>query len=93
MQPRKVVDRKPDLSDMRESKTPAGVFVFEVTILPSGNLTSIRLLSEIDSESPWPTIAQRVKSAIADWRYEPVTVNNRPVTVCGMVVRFNLEVM
>jgi len=62
---------------MRDIKPHAGVLVFEVTILPSGNLTNIRLLSEIDSESPWPTIAQRVKSAIADWRYEPVTVNNR----------------
>ena len=93
MQPRKVVDRKPDLSDMRDIKPHAGMLVFEVTILPSGNLTNIRLLSEIDSESPWPTIAQLVKSAIANWRYEPVTVNNRSVTVCGMVVGFNLEVM
>jgi hypothetical protein len=56
--------------------------VFDATILPSGRVANIRLVSRIDSEHPWPTIAERWKSAIAEWRYQPVIVNDEPVAVC-----------
>jgi hypothetical protein len=75
-------DRKADLSDLRDIKTHAGVLVFDAMILPSGRVANIRLMSKIDTEHPWPTIAERWKSEIAEWRYQPVIVNNKPVPVC-----------
>ncbi len=70
---------------MRDIQTHAGVLIFDLTIVPSGSVTHVRLVNEIDRQHPWPTIAERWRSAISDWRYEPATVNNKPVAVCTTV--------
>jgi hypothetical protein len=89
--PRKVRDRKADLSDLRDVRTHGGELVFDVTIAASGNVADVRLMKDGDTRPPWPTIADRWRSAIADWRYEPTTVNDQPVAVC-MTVQVSVHV-
>ncbi len=67
---------------MRGIRTHAGVLIFDFTILPTGSVSDVRLVNTIDRESPWPVLADRWRSAISDWQYEPAMVNNRPVAVC-----------
>jgi hypothetical protein len=66
--------------------------VFEAIIVPSGSVTNIRLVKGIDPEYPWPTIAERTQSSIAEWRYDPVTVSGKPVAVC-MTIAITVHVM
>jgi hypothetical protein len=61
------------------------VLVFEAVIAPSGAVTDIRLVKGIDPEYPWPTIAERWQSAIAEWRYQPLILNSDPVAVCTTI--------
>jgi hypothetical protein len=82
--PRKIRDRTVDLADL-QSKTHAGVLVFEAVIAPSGAVTDFRLVKGADLEYPWPTIAERWQSAIAEWRYQPLLLNNKPVAVCTTI--------
>jgi hypothetical protein len=89
--PRKIRDRKPDLSDLLGVQTHAGVLVFEVTVGPSGSVVDARLVKPIDAERPWPIIAERWRAAIFDSRFEPATVDNKPVTAC-VTVTVNVEV-
>jgi hypothetical protein len=70
---------------LRDVQTHAGVLVFAVTIAASGNVVDVRLVKNVDTRRPWPTIADRWRSAIADWRYEPPTLNDQPVAVCTTV--------
>lgn len=83
--PHKVYDRKADLSDLRAVRTHAGVLVFDVTIGPSGTVADVQLGKPVDAQEPWPTLAERWRAAIRDWRYEPSTQNDRPVSVCVTV--------
>jgi hypothetical protein len=85
-EPRRVNDAKPDLSDLRGVRTHGGVLVFNIRISPTGSVSDVRLVKGIDPEPPWPTLAERWQSAILHWRYEPATVNNKPVAVCLTVV-------
>jgi outer membrane biosynthesis protein TonB len=89
--PRKIRDRKPELSDLLGVQTHAGVVVFDVIVGPSGRVIDARLVKPIDAEHPWPTIAERSRAAISDWRFEPATVDNKPVAAC-VTVTLNLEV-
>ena len=89
--PRKVHDKKPDFSDLDRVQTHAGVLVFAVTIRPSGSVTDVRLMKDADTRHPWPTLVDRWRSAISDWRYEPATENGKPVAVC-MTVTVNIHV-
>jgi hypothetical protein len=66
--------------------------VFAATIDASGNVVSVRLVNDIDTRHPWPTIADWWRSAIADWRYEPSTQHNKAVAVC-MTVTVNIHVI
>jgi hypothetical protein len=90
--PRKIRDGKPELSDIGGIRTHAGVLVFDVTIVPSGSVTNVRRVNDIDTRHPWPTLADRWRSAISDWRYEPAAVNNKPFAVC-MTVEVIIHVM
>ena len=83
--PRKVRDRKADLADLRDVQTHAGVLVFAIRIAAAGNVADVRLIKDVDTRRPWPTVAARWRAAIADWRYEPQTLNNHPVDVCTTV--------
>jgi hypothetical protein len=83
--PRKLIDRKPDLSNVHDVQTHGGVLIFDVTIGPAGNVAGVRLMKNVDTACPWPTIAERWRSAISGWRYEPQTLNNTPVAVCATV--------
>jgi hypothetical protein len=67
------------------------VLIFDVTVGPSGSVVDARLVKPIDAEQPWPTIAERSRAAIFDWRFEPATVDNKPVTAC-VTVTVNIEV-
>jgi len=91
VQPRKVAGRQPDLTDLRGVQTHAGVLVFEITVLPSGRVGNVRLVTEIDPTQPWPAIAERWRSAIAEWRYDPGIVNNKPAAAC-ITVTVNVHV-
>jgi hypothetical protein len=88
--PRKIRDRKPDLSDLPDVQTHASVLIFDVTVGPSGSVVDARLVKPIDAEQPWPTIAERSRAAIFEWRFEPATVDNKPVKWC-MTVTVNVE--
>ena len=89
--PRKLQDRKADLSDLRDVQTHAGVLVFAVRIAAAGNVADVRLIKDVDTRHPWPTVASRWRAAIFDWRYEPQTLNNQAVDVC-MTVSVRIEV-
>lgn len=90
-EPRRVHDMKPDFSDLRGVRTHAGVLVFNVTITPTGSVSDASLVKAVDPEHPWPTIAARWQAAILHWRYEPSTVENKPVAVC-LTVLVNVHV-
>jgi hypothetical protein len=74
------------LSDLRGVRTHAGVLAFNVTISPTGSVADASLVKAIDPDQPWPTLAERWQAAIRHWRYEPVTVHNKPVAVCLTVL-------
>jgi len=79
---RKVRDRKPDESDLRGIRTHGGVLVFDIRIGASGKVEDVRLVKPVGQEAPWPILAERWRTAISEWRYEPPTLNNKPVAVC-----------
>lgn len=89
--PRKVHDKRPDVSDLNRVQTHAGVLVFAVTIGPSGSVADVRLVKDTDTRHPWPTLVDRWRSAISDWRYEPASVDEKPVAVC-LTVTVNIHV-
>jgi len=89
--PRKVADYKPDISDLAGIKTHAGVLIFEITVLPSGRVTDVRLVKEVDPHAPWPALVERWRSAIAQWRYEPAIVDKKPIAAC-LTVTVNIHV-
>jgi len=89
--PRKIGDYKPDISDLAGIETHAGVLIFEITVLPSGGVTDVRLVKEVDPHAPWPTLVERWKSAIAQWRYEPAIVDKKPIAAC-LTVTVNIHV-
>lgn len=81
--PRKLRDRKPELSDgLRAIRTHGGVLVYQVTIGTSGGVTEVKLVKPVDTQEPWPTLAESWRAAILDWRYEPTIVNGKPVALC-----------
>lgn len=75
---RKLRDRKPELSDLRDTQTHGGVLIFDIRIDPSGTVADVRLAKSVDQQPPWPTLAERWRTAIADWRYEPPTLDTSP---------------
>jgi hypothetical protein len=83
--PRKIHDAKPDLYDLQGIQMQAGALLFDAMITPSGGVTGVRLVSDGHMPAPWPTLIVRWRSAISEWRYEPVIVNNMPVSVCMTV--------
>jgi len=87
----KVRDLKPEESDLRAIRTHGGVLIFDIRIGASGKVEEIRLVKPVGPEPPWPTLAERWQKAISDWRYEPPTLNNKPVAVC-LTVSINIEV-
>jgi hypothetical protein len=91
VRPQKIAGPQPDLTDLRGLQTHAEVLVYELTVLPSGGVTDVRLANEIDAMQPWPAIAERWRSAIAAWRYEPPIIDNEPVAVC-VTVTVNVHV-
>jgi outer membrane biosynthesis protein TonB len=91
--PRKLRDRKPELSDdLRAIRTHGGVLVYQVTIGTSGDVTEVKLVKSVDTQEPWPTLAESWRAAILDWRYEPTVVNGKPVAVC-MTATVTIDVM
>jgi outer membrane biosynthesis protein TonB len=88
---RKLRDRKPDVSDLRDIHTHVGVLIFEIRIDRSGSVADVRLAKPVDQQPPWPTLAQRWLEAISDWRYEPPTLHHKPVAVC-LTVTVRVEV-
>jgi hypothetical protein len=70
---------------LRGVQTHAGVLDFDITIAASGDVVDAQLVKNVDSRRPWPTIADRWRSAILWWRFEPPTLNDRPVAVCATV--------
>jgi len=89
--PRKVGDYKPDISDLAGIETHAGVLIFEITVLPSGRVTDVRLVKRVDSHAPWPALVERWRAAIAQWRYEPAIVGRKPIAAC-LPVTVNIHV-
>lgn len=79
------------MSDLNRVQTHAGVLVFAVTIGPSGSVADVRLVKDTDMRHPWPTLVDRWWSAISDWRYEPASVDEKPVAVC-LTVTVNIHV-
>jgi outer membrane biosynthesis protein TonB len=91
--PRKLRDRKPALSDdVRAIRTHGGVLVYQVTIGASGDVTEVKLVKPVDTQEPWPTLAESWRAAILDWRYEPTVVNGKPMAVC-MTATVTIDVM
>ena len=87
---RKLRDRKPVLSDLRDVHTHGGVLIFDIRVDPSGSV-DVRLARAVDQQAPWPTLAGRWRNAISDWRYEPPTLDHKAVAVC-LTVTVSVEV-
>lgn len=66
--------------------TQAGVIVFDVAVLPSGRVSDVRLVKEVDSRHPWPTLVERWRAAISAWRHEPAVATDTRVAICMTVV-------
>jgi TonB family protein len=77
---------------LRGIRTHGGVLIFDIRIDASGNVTDVRLAKAVDQEPPWPTLAERWLQAISDWRFEPPTLDHKPVAVC-LTVTVRQEVM
>lgn len=90
--PRKVRDSKPDLSDVRDIRTHGGVVIFEIRIDSSGTVADVRLAKPVGQQPPWPTLAERWRKAISDWRYEPPMLDDKAVAVC-LTVTVRVEVI
>jgi hypothetical protein len=76
---------------LRDIQTHGGVLIFEIRVEPSGSVTDVRLGKAVDQRAPWPTLAERWWKAISDWRYEPPTLDHKPVSVC-LTVTARVEV-
>jgi hypothetical protein len=68
------------------------VLIFDIRVDPSGNVTHVRLARAVDEQAPWPTLAERWRNAISDWRYEPPTLDHNPLAVC-LTITVRVEVM
>jgi TonB family protein len=56
----------------------SGHVVLQAVILTDGSVTSIRPLREVPD---WPSLTQSAIDAVSQWRYEPATIEGRPVEV------------
>jgi hypothetical protein len=91
--PRKLRDRKPELSnDLRKIQTHGGVLIYQVRIGASGDVTEVRLVKAVDTKEPWPTLAKAWRAAILEWRYVPTIMSGRPVAVC-LTATVTIDVM
>lgn len=89
---RKIRDRKPEVSDLRDIRIHGGVLIFEIRIDSSGTVADVRLAKPVDQQPPWPTLAERWRKAISAWRYEPPILDYKPVAVC-LTVTVRVEVI
>ena len=81
--PTKVSGKNPQLSERARSiKTTGGPLIYDVTIDEEGRVRNPQLVKPIRNEEPWPEIEKAWRSALTEWRYEPLLINGKPVTVC-----------
>jgi hypothetical protein len=77
---------------LRDVQTHGGVLIFAIRIDPSGGVADVWLAKAVDQRAPWPTLAERWRKAISEWRYEPPTLDHKPVAVC-LTVTLNVHVI
>ena len=56
--------------------------VYRVRIDATGKVTDVTLVKPVDTQEPWPTLAEAWRAAILDWSYEPAVVGRETVPVC-----------
>jgi outer membrane biosynthesis protein TonB len=89
--PRKVRDRRPSWSEVRNIRTRGGTLVYEITIGTSGKVTDVRRVNRKRARSPAPRLADLWRRAIQDWQFEPTALNGTPVAVC-MTVTVTIDI-
>ena len=90
--PKKISGKNPQLSERARSiKTTGGMLIYDATIDEEGRVRNLKLLKPIKGGEPWPEIERDWRAALTDWRYEPVLVNGKPVSVC-LTIGVNIDV-
>jgi hypothetical protein len=59
----------------------SGIFIFEAIIDRDGTVRDIRTIRRPDFDPPCPHIENAYRRAIAQCRYQPGTLNGKPVPV------------
>ena len=75
---------RPDRPESPERpETPSEIHA-EILIGPFGAVLEATIVHA--SEPRWPEAEQAILAAVRQWRYEPQTLDGKPITVCSTVV-------
>ena len=86
-EPRKTKEVKPVYPEIARKARIEGVVILEITVDKQGNVKDVKVLR------PLPMgLTEAAVDAVRQWKYEPSTLNGRPVEVLVTVtVRFSLQ--
>jgi len=86
-EPRKTREVKPVYPEIARKARIEGVVILEITVDKQGNVTDVKVLRQLPMG-----LTEAAVEAVKQWKYEPSTLNGRPVDVLVTVtVTFRLQ--
>lgn len=86
-EPRKTREVKPVYPEIARKARIEGVVILEITVDKQGNVTDVKVLRQLPMG-----LTEAAVEAVKQWKYEPSTLNGRPVEVLVTVtVTFRLQ--
>jgi outer membrane biosynthesis protein TonB len=80
--PRLVKRVEPQMpEECRKNRVTGSLFIFEGVIDERGNVIDVKPSVRPDISPPCPAMTEAYRQAISQWKYEPATLNGRPVRV------------
>ncbi|GBC79716.1 hypothetical protein HRbin09_00942 [bacterium HR09] len=86
-EPRKIVHVAPTYPEIARKARIEGVVILEIIVDKAGNVRDVRVLRGLGMG-----LTEAAVEAVRQWRYEPATLNGRPVEVyITVTINFRLQ--
>ena len=82
--PKSLRSPRPKYPERKAGTCSAGA-VHEVLIDPGGNVRQVWVVREPTCTPAWPELGDAILGAVRLWKYEPATLNGRPVPFCVII--------
>lgn len=85
--PVKIIEVQPQYTEIARKARIQGVVILQTIIDKEGNITDVKILKALPMG-----LAEAAVSAVKQWKYEPATLNGKPVAVYfNLTVNFQLQ--